>query len=214
MTLVLEQYGRLPCDSGWGSQKFSKSKHPAIDIGFLHKYGEYIPVKAWKSGKVIATGTDSAGGVYVVLRHEDVDCDWITRYWHLKKGSVVVKKGQEVKQGDKLGTRGKTGISTGTHLHFEIWKVSKSYKYKSGDASKYAVDPTKYTFIFDGQKFTQGCAFNLETKPEEVVVEVTPDEQIAKLTKELALKDKALDTTIQVLNSAIKTIEDVQKAVK
>lgn len=168
MTLALETYGMFPCTSGWGTQAFNKKKHPAIDIGWLNKYGEHVSVVAWKSGIVVATGTDSAGGVYVVLKHEDVDCTWITRYWHFKKGSVVVKKGQEVKQGQKLGLRGNTGISTGTHLHFEIWKCPKGYTYKSSDASKYAVDPSKITFVFDGQFFDPRSEFQLSAKPEDL----------------------------------------------
>ena len=168
MTLALETYGMFPCTSGWGTQAFNKKKHPAIDIGWLNKYGEHVPVVAWKSGVVVATGTDGAGGVYVVLKHDDVDCTWITRYWHFKKGSVVVKKGQTVKQGDKLGLRGNTGISTGTHLHFEIWKCPKGYTYKSSDASKYAVDPSKITFVFEGQFFDPRSEFQLSAKPEEL----------------------------------------------
>lgn len=167
MTLTLETYGMFPCTSGWGTQAFNKKKHPAIDIGWLNKYGKHVPVVAWKSGVVVATGTDSAGGVYVVLKHDDVDCTWITRYWHFKKGSVVVKKGQTVKQGDKLGLRGNTGISTGTHLHFEIWKCPKGYSYKSSD-TKYAVDPSKITFVFDGQFFDTRSEFQLDVKPEEL----------------------------------------------
>jgi murein DD-endopeptidase MepM/ murein hydrolase activator NlpD len=34
--------------------------------------------------------------------------------------SVLVKAGDKVKQGQRVGTMGSTGGSTGTHLHFEI----------------------------------------------------------------------------------------------
>ena len=146
----MEKYGMCPCDDSWVSQGY-KSSHKAIDLGWLTKYGEHRPVKAWKSGTVVATGTDSAGGVYVVLQHDHDDARWISRYWHLVKGSVVVKKGQVVKQGDKLGTRGDTGISSGTHLHFELWKCPKGYSYKSSDTNKYAKNPINYTFLFEGQ---------------------------------------------------------------
>ncbi len=148
--MIIEKYGRCPCDDSWISQGY-KSSHKAIDLGWLTKYGENRPVKAWKSGTVVATGTDSAGGVYVVLQHDHEDARWISRYWHFVKGSVVVKKGQTVKQGDKLGIRGDTGISSGTHLHFELWKCPKGYSYKSSDYPKYAVNPINYTFLFEGQ---------------------------------------------------------------
>ena len=154
-----------PCDDSWVSQGY-KSSHKAIDLGWLTKYGANRPVKAWKSGTVVATGTDSAGGVYVVLQHDHEDAKWISRYWHLVKGSVVVKKGQTVKQGDKLGTRGNTGISSGVHLHFELWKCPKGYSYKSSDVNKYAVNPINYTFLFEGQVM-QGDTI-LPTKPQEL----------------------------------------------
>ena len=166
--MAIEKYGRCPCDSSWVSQGYKTKTHKAIDLGFLNAYGANLPVMAWKSGVVVATGTDSAGGVYVVLQHDDVDCVWITRYWHFKKGSVVVKKGQTVKQGDKLGLRGNTGISSGVHLHFELWLCPKGYKYKSGDYSKYAVNPLKYTYLFEGQVMKGDTI--LPSKPVEVEI--------------------------------------------
>lgn len=162
--MAIEQFGICPCDDGWISQGY-KSNHKAIDIGWLKKFGKNRPVKAWKSGVVVATGTDSAGGVYVVLQHDDDSARWISRYWHFVKGSLKVKKGQSVKQGDILGTRGNTGISTGVHLHFELWKCPVNYKYKSSDYSKYAVNPLKYTYVFNGQTISG----DMEQKPDEVV---------------------------------------------
>ena len=41
-------------------------------------------------------------------------------YGHLKKGSIVVKAGQTIKKGDKLGVMGSTGKSTGAHTHLEL----------------------------------------------------------------------------------------------
>lgn len=39
---------------------------------------------------------------------------------HMVEGSITVKKGDRVKQGQKLGTMGTTGNSTGIHLHWEV----------------------------------------------------------------------------------------------
>lgn len=39
---------------------------------------------------------------------------------HLVEGSIEVKKGQRIIQGQKLGIMGSTGASTGIHLHWEV----------------------------------------------------------------------------------------------
>jgi murein DD-endopeptidase MepM/ murein hydrolase activator NlpD len=45
---------------------------------------------------------------------------YTTRYLHMANGTVQVAIGQQVVQGQVLGTIGNTGISTGSHLHFEL----------------------------------------------------------------------------------------------
>lgn len=169
--MTIEEYGICPCDSGWIAQGY-KSNHKAIDIGFLKRYGKNLPVKAWKSGTVVAAGeiVETINGkkyhpTMVVIEHPDTDCVWITRYWHLVKGSCKVKAGDTVTQGQVVGTRGNTGYSNGVHLHFEVLKCPKGYKYNYNDCIKYAVDPMKYTYIFEGQVM-QGTPV-LSAKPTE-----------------------------------------------
>ncbi len=41
-----------------------------------------------------------------------------TKYGHMDK--IHVKKGQKVKRGDVIGTVGKSGRTTGPHLHYEV----------------------------------------------------------------------------------------------
>jgi hypothetical protein len=53
----------------------------------------------------------------VTLRHGD---GLVTKYWHLKKGSVAVKVGQAVACGALLGQVGSSGESAAPHLHFEV----------------------------------------------------------------------------------------------
>ena len=50
---------------------------------------------------------------------------FVSRYAHLNR--IVAKKGQEVVVGDKLGTMGSTGRSTGPHLHYEVLFHGKQY---------------------------------------------------------------------------------------
>lgn len=68
-------------------------------------------------------------GNYVILKHRE---GLYTVYYHLKKGSVLVEKGEKVKRGDELAEVGSTGHATGVHLHYGV-KVNSSW-----------VDPSEY----------------------------------------------------------------------
>ncbi len=131
------EYGLFPIWSGWISQEYKPGVHKGIDIGWLVADGENLPVRAWKSGTVIASGVDTEGGVYVVINHEDNQ--W-SGYWHLVKGSNIAK-GTVVKQGDKVGIRGNSGLSSGTHLHFLITKTGMGVNYGYAKMVSNTVDP-------------------------------------------------------------------------
>ncbi|MEN5015236.1 murein DD-endopeptidase MepM [Erwinia sp. Eh17-17] len=74
------------------------------------------PVLAVGDGEVIVSKRSGGAGNYIAIRHGR---QYMTRYMHLKK--LLVKPGQKVKRGDRIGLTGNTGRSTGPHLHFEIW---------------------------------------------------------------------------------------------
>lgn len=79
-------------------------------------------VGASRSGRVMATGTDPAYGLYVDLRHL---FGWVTRYAHLSE--ISIREGQLVLRGAKLGEVGMSGRATGPHLHFEVRIAGRSY---------------------------------------------------------------------------------------
>lgn len=93
--------------------------HSGVDLG--GKFGN--PIVAARAGTVILVRTPVAGqntggsgyGNYVVIAHGD---EFTSLYGHMK--DVLVSVGQEVQAGEKIGTCGSTGVSTGAHLHFEI----------------------------------------------------------------------------------------------
>lgn len=90
-------------------------KHEGIDVGGKNKE----PIFSSHEGYVAFIGIGVRGyGNVVVIRYDN---KWATIYAHLD--DFVVKERQIVQQGDIIGYMGKTGRSTGVHLHFELlWK--------------------------------------------------------------------------------------------
>ncbi|MBV5261367.1 peptidoglycan DD-metalloendopeptidase family protein [Synechococcus moorigangaii CMS01] len=79
------------------------------------------PIFAAASGEVITAGWNSGGyGNLVKIRHGDGS---VTLYAHNSR--IMVRQGQQVKQGQQIAAMGSTGFSTGPHLHFEIHPSGK-----------------------------------------------------------------------------------------
>lgn len=103
----------------------ASTNHQAIDIGgpsagtpegtiyiIAAANGEVTDINA---GCVSHQTCNSSLGNYVKITHAD---GTITRYGHLY--SVSVAKGEQVKQGQVIGMMGSTGVSTATHLDFQV----------------------------------------------------------------------------------------------
>jgi murein DD-endopeptidase MepM/ murein hydrolase activator NlpD len=119
----LTQVGSAPSGAAKGSGRFQWptsglltqqfwSGHSGIDIA--SRTG--TPIAAADAGYVVLAGWDTWGyGNQVVIDHGN---GFKTRYAHLS--SILVKAGDTVKKGQKIGLMGSTGRSTGPHLHFEV----------------------------------------------------------------------------------------------
>ncbi|MBQ7956067.1 MAG: M23 family metallopeptidase [Lachnospiraceae bacterium] len=110
-----------PINGGRVTSSFGKRKAPTAGASTYHKGVDWaIPtgtkVVASSGGTVTKAGWASSGGYVVYIKHPD---GRETRYKHLSK--VLVKVGQKVKQGETIARSGNTGVSTGPHLHFEMW---------------------------------------------------------------------------------------------
>lgn len=111
---------------GWRIHPVHKTKkhHNGTDIVGIGKDPIYI--HACANGRVLkaqkSTAAGGGFGYYIVIRHL-IDGEYYTSlYAHMVPNSFQVKKGQKVKAGDVLGQMGTSGMSTGRHLHWEIWK--------------------------------------------------------------------------------------------
>lgn len=100
--------------------------HQAIDIVGYNSSLDYI--LAHTKGKIIilqdgydnmkgSTGNASYGN-FVKIEHSN---GYQTLYAHMQKG-LLVKNGQYVEKGQRLGYMSNSGNAYGAHLHFEVWK--------------------------------------------------------------------------------------------
>lgn len=94
--------------------------------------GKVIACRNSYSGQTTDTGTDGMGN-YVIL---DSGNGVRQRFQHMKKGSVTVSVGDNVKAGQKIGYMGLTGNTSGYHLHYDISI--------GGTAKSNYVDPKPY----------------------------------------------------------------------
>jgi murein DD-endopeptidase MepM/ murein hydrolase activator NlpD len=87
--------------------------HNGIDI----RGNTGAPVYAAMAGKVSFAGYNSVYGNYIVISHH---AGYRTLYGHLNV--IRVKSGAYVSAGQRIGDVGNTGASTGSHLHFTVYK--------------------------------------------------------------------------------------------
>ena len=60
-------------------------------------------------------GRKTPEGKWIKIKHDD---GYESHYWHLN--SLTVKEGDRIKAGQPIGTVGKTGSTTGPHLHYGV----------------------------------------------------------------------------------------------
>ncbi len=93
-------------------------KHPAID--YAAPTG--TPVHSIGNGTVTYASYKKFNGKCVKIRHQN---GWSTMYNHLSRFAKNIRKGQKVTQGQFIGYVGSTGLSTGPHLDFRMYKNGK-----------------------------------------------------------------------------------------
>lgn len=99
-------------------------KHPVTGKVKPHTAVDYAapagtPVHTIGDGKVLSAGWSHGGGNMVKIRHMN---GYETAYLHLSKFAKGIKAGASVRQGQVIGYVGSTGVSTGPHLDFRVWK--------------------------------------------------------------------------------------------
>ena len=117
-----------PVSIGSGFGVRNDSKHDGIDL----RGEKGVPIVASAEGKIIFSGSGPSGyGKMVIVKH---DSRTITIYAHNEEN--LVSEGQEVKQGEKIATVGRSGRADGYHCHFEM-RIDR----KPIDPAKYLPEP-------------------------------------------------------------------------
>ncbi len=107
------------------SSGFSNARrHPILKIVRPHHGVDYAapmgtPVYALGDGTVIHASYTGGAGHYIKIKHNGV---YTTGYMHLKGYAKGIRPGTRVTQGQLIGFVGSTGLSTGAHLDFRVWK--------------------------------------------------------------------------------------------
>jgi len=107
--------GRISSNYGYRIAPFggTRQMHSGLDIA--SPMGS--PVRAAMAGQVIQVGNDDYWGNHVLIRHHS---GYRTFYAHMS--AVRIKNGAYVATGERIGDIGSTGLSTGPHLHFTVYK--------------------------------------------------------------------------------------------
>ena len=110
----------MPVAAPYNSSSFGMRIDPFTGMQAMHEGIDFLadtgsPVVAAAGGVVIFAGFHPQYGNVIDIDHGN---DLLTRYAHLSK--ILVKEGDIVQRGHRIGLSGSTGRSTGPHLHFEV----------------------------------------------------------------------------------------------
>src|SRR5690606_21647725 len=104
--------------------------HAGLDFKASHG----TPIYAVSDGTVQYAGRHGGHGNYVKLSHGG---GLATGYAHMSR--IAVSSGSRVRRGQVIGYVGSTGLSTGPHLHYEMYRGGKT------------VDPSSVRFVTRAQ---------------------------------------------------------------
>lgn len=117
----------MTMSSNFGNRIDPFLKRTAFHSGIDFRAPSGTPIFAAASGTVVYAGTNGGYGRMVDIDHGN---GLVTRYAHMS--AIMVHDGQKISAGQRLGSSGSTGRSTGPHLHFEV---------RRGDT---AIDPARF----------------------------------------------------------------------
>jgi murein DD-endopeptidase MepM/ murein hydrolase activator NlpD len=115
---------RTPIDGARITSLFGMRRHPVLGFTRAHQgidfgAGSGTPIVAAGDGVVLEARRWGGYGNWLRIRHTG---GWDTGYGHISRYAKGVHPGMRVRQGQVVAYVGSTGLATGPHLHYEVWK--------------------------------------------------------------------------------------------
>ncbi len=116
---------KAPLDFFRITSRYSNARfHPILKRYRAHHGVDYAaptgtPVKSIGEGKVVFKGFVNGGGNTLKIQHNSM---YTTSYMHLSRYAKGIQTGSHVQQGEVIGYVGSTGLATGPHLDFRVYK--------------------------------------------------------------------------------------------
>ena len=116
---------KTPVDGAHITSLFGQRKHPILGYTRAHEGIDFgaagwgTPILAAGDGVVAQAGPWGGYGNWLRIRHS---AGWDTGYGHISRYAAGIHPGVHVHQGQVVAYVGATGLATGPHLHYEIWK--------------------------------------------------------------------------------------------
>jgi len=113
--------GPVRMSSGFGYRSAPCGACSSLHQGLDFNPGMGAPIGAVAAGTVRVSGTYFSYGTAVIIDHVVDGREVSTLYGHMIPGSSPLKVGDTVEAGEFIGKVGSSGVSTGAHLHLEVW---------------------------------------------------------------------------------------------
>ena len=113
---------RKPVAEGIMRSAFGIRRHPILGYTKMHTGVDWAaptgtPIYAAGNGTIEKAGWESGYGKFILIRHAN---GYETAYGHMSAYARGMEDGKRVRQGQVIGFVGSTGLSTGSHVHYEI----------------------------------------------------------------------------------------------
>jgi murein DD-endopeptidase MepM/ murein hydrolase activator NlpD len=124
---VRKMFLRCPLPFMRVTSRYGNRRHPVLGYSAKHNgidLGAPIgtKIRSTASGVIKSMGYQRYKGRFIAIRHKN---HYVTHYYHLSRYAKGMKTGKRVEQGQIIGYVGKTGLSTGAHLHYGLQKSGR-----------------------------------------------------------------------------------------